>query len=204
MSAPTEHDRLNDLALRHSILRESDFRESDISATSIARAVTKGTLERLAPGVYRHTNAKWDENINLSVVAARVPQAVIVLVSALQFHQIGSHQAHSIWLLLRNNAVAPRIDYPQIEVIKSGIEDSFTCGVDTHRLNGIDVRITNPTRTVVDCFKYRNRVGLELCLEALKDLLHSPEHHTTPAQIMEYAKLQSVSTVILPYLEALV
>jgi len=171
---------------------------------AISRAVAKGDLERLNCGLYRHPDAEWDEHLSLSEVAARTPQAVIVLISALQFHQIGTHQAHSVWIQLRNNAVPPRISYPPIEVVKTGINEAFTQGVQTHRLNDIDVSITTPARTVVDCFKYRRRVGLELCLEALKDLLTSKQHRTNPAEIMKFATSQRVSSVIRPYLEALV
>jgi len=204
MSAPTQLEKLMTMARRQAMLRERDIRENGISSTTISRAVAKGNLIRLSPGLYHHPDAVLDEHFSLSEVAARVPQAVIVLVSALQFHQIGTHQAHSIWLLIRNNAVAPRIDYPPLEVVKSGIEKAFTKGVETHLLNDIQVRITNPARTVIDCFKYRNRVGLELCLEALKDVLSSSRHRVTPDQLMDYAKPLRVATVIHPYLEAVV
>ncbi|MGJ8641523.1 MAG: type IV toxin-antitoxin system AbiEi family antitoxin domain-containing protein [Opitutaceae bacterium] len=204
MSQATEQQRLLQLALSRSLLKESDIRAHGISSTAVSRCVAKGELERLSCGLYRHPEAEWDEHLSLSEVAARVPQAVIVLVSALQFHQIGTHQAHSVWIQLRNNAVPPRIAYPPIEVVKSGISEAFSKGVQTHRLNDIDVQITKPARTVVDCFKYRRRVGLELCLEALKDLLTSKQHRASPADIMEFATLQRVSSVIRPYLEALV
>lgn len=111
-----------------------------------------------------------------------MPRAVIVLVSALQFHRIGTHRAHSVNILLRNNAVAPRTDYPPIEVFKSGIEAAFTEGIEIHRLNDIEVPVTDPARTVVDCFKYRSRLGLDLCLEALKEVLRSREHLVKPAR----------------------
>ncbi len=198
----TEHKRLMDLALQHVLLRERDIQLAGISRTTIGRAVASGELERLSPGVYRHPESSWDENLNISEVSARVPHAVIALISALHFHLIGSHQAHSVWILLRNNAVAPRISYPPIEVIKSGVDAAFENGVESHQLNDITVHITSPARTVVDCFKYRNRVGLEVCIEALKDVLQQKK--TTPAEIMELAKMQRVTKVIQPYLEAII
>jgi predicted transcriptional regulator of viral defense system len=204
VSDSTEQQRLRQLALSRSLLKDSDIREHGISSTAVSRAVAKGELERLSCGLYRHPDAEWDEHLSLSEVSARVPQAVIVLVSALQYHQIGTHQAQSVWIQLRNNAVAPRISYPAIEVVKTGINEAFTVGVQIHRLNDIDVKITTPARTVVDCFKYRRRVGLDLCLEALKDLLASPQHRVTPVDILEFASIQRVSSVIQPYLEALV
>lgn len=200
----TEQDRLLALAARHALLREKEIQRAGLSRSSVSRAVKAGLLERVSRGLYRLPDAPWDEHLNLSEVAARVPRAVIVLVSALQFHQIGTHQAHSVYLLIRNNAVAPRIDYPPIEVVQSGIDAAFTEGIEIHPLNDIDVPITNRARTVVDCFKYRNRLGLDLCLEALKDVLRSREHRVMPAEIMEYAKFQRVTTVIRPYLESIV
>jgi len=200
----TEQEQLLELASRHVLLREREIKRAGISSTAVSRAVKAGLLERANRGLYRLPDAPWDEHLNLSEVAARVPRAVIVLVSALQFHQIGTHQAHSIYILLRNNAVAPRIDYPPIEIVKSGIDAAFTAGVKIHRLNDIEVPVTTPARTVVDCFKYRNRLGLDLCLEALKEVLRSREHRVTPAQLMEFAKLQRVGTVIRPYLESLI
>ncbi len=199
----TEQDQLLELARSHSLLREREIRRAGISSTAVTRAVAAGTLERTSRGVYRLPDAPWDEHLPLSEVAARVPRAVIVLVSALHFHQIGTHQARSIWILLRNNAVTPRLNYPPIEIVKSGIDSAFTVGVETHRLNDINVPITTPARTVVDCFKYRRRLGLDLCLEALKEVLRSQNHRVTPAQLMEFAKLQRVGTVIRPYLDSL-
>lgn len=199
----TEQDRLLELARGYSLLQEREIRRAGISSTAVTRAVAAGALERTSRGLYRLPDAPWDEHLTLSEVAARAPRAVIVLLSALHFHQIGTHQARSVWILLRNNAVTPRIKYPPIEVVKSGIESAFTAGIETHRLNDIDVPITTPARTVVDCFKYRRRLGLDLCLEALKDVLRSQDHRVTPAQLMEFAKLQRVGTVIRPYLDSL-
>ena len=197
-----EHKRLMELAHQHVLLRECDIQDAGISRTAIGRAVASGDLERLSPGVYRHPDSTWDENLHISEVSARVPHAIIVLISALHFHLIGSHQAHSVWILLRNNAVAPRISYPPIEIVKSGVDAAFEKGIETHKLNDITVRITTPARTVVDCFKYRNRVGLDVCLEALKDIIK--EKKASPAEIMELAKMQRVSKVIQPYLETLI
>lgn len=200
----TEQEHLLKLAGRHVLLREREIQRAGISSMAVTRAVRAGKLERINRGLYSLPDAPWDENLNLSEVAARVPRAVIVLVSALRFHQIGTQQPHSIYILIRNNAVAPRIDYPPVEIVKSGIDAAFTSGVEVHRLNDIEVPITSPGRTVVDCFKYRNRLGLDVCLEALKEVLWAKHHRVTPAELMEFAKLQRVSSVILPYLESLV
>jgi predicted transcriptional regulator of viral defense system len=200
-----KQQQLLELAKRSHLVRDATLREAGISSTVISQAVKAGELIRLSRGVYQHPDAEVDENVSLSEVAARVPMAIVTLISALQFHQIGTQQAHSVWILLKQNAVTPRIDYPSIEVVRSKVASAFTAGIKQHTLNGIKVQITNPARTVVDCFKYRNRVGLDVCLEALKDVLSgNATTKVNASQIMEYAKAQRVSSVIRPYLDALV
>ncbi len=196
----TKAAHLAQFARDRQILRAKDLREAGFSSATIAAAVTSGEIERVSRGVYRHKDAPWDEHLNLSEVLARVPQAVIVLTSALNFHGIGTHQAHAVSILLKANAVAPRLDYPPIEIVKSTNPDAFTEGVEVHDLNGIAVPITNPARTVADCFKHRSKLGLELCLEALREVLRSGK---SPADILAYARMNRVEKVMLPYLEAL-
>ena len=197
----TQTDALLKLARQHPLLRASDVRVAGISTSLLSRAVKNGQLERLSRGIYRHPDTPWDEHTQLAEVSARVPQAVIVLISALNFHQIGTHQAHSTWLQLKNNAVAPRIDYPPIEIVKTSIADAFAKGIEVHQLNGIAVPITTPARTVADCFKYRSRLGLELCLEALREVL---AQKVKASEILEFAKMIRVDKVMLPYIEAMV
>lgn len=196
-----QRSHLQQLARESCLLRDEQLREAGISSTVISQAVKAGELIRLSRGVYHHPEAELDEYLSLSEVAARVPQAVITLLSALQFHQIGTQQPHAVWILLKQNAVTPRIDYPQLEVVRSKVASAFSKGVVTHSLNDIPTQITNPARTVADCFKYRSRVGLDVCLEALKDVLSKG---VKPTEIMDHAKAQRVSSVIRPYLDALV
>lgn len=196
-----QRTQLQQLAKASRLLREETLREAGISSTVISQAVKAGELIRLSRGVYHHPEADLDEHLSLSEVAARVPNAVITLLSALQYHQIGTQQPHAVWILLKQNAVTPKIDYPPIEVLRSRVAAAFFEGVVTHSLNDIPTRITTPARTVVDCFKYRSRVGLDVGLEALKAVL---TNGVKPTEIMRFAKLQRVSSVIRPYLDALV
>lgn len=197
----SRRSQLEQLARKSQLLRDETLREAGISSTVISQAVKAGELIRLSRGVYHHPATELDENLSLSEVAARVPHAIISLLSALQFHQIGTQQPHAVWILLKQNAVTPRIEYPPIEVVRSKVASAFSEGVVRHPLNDIPTLITDPARTVVDCFKYRNRVGLDVCLEALKDILSKG---VKPTEIMDYAKSQRVTSVIRPYLDALV
>ena len=196
----TQFETLMELAGKKPLLRASELRVAGVSSSILSRAVRDGALEQVSRGLYRRPNAPWDEHLALSEVVARVPQAIIVLVSALNFHQIGSHQAHAVSIQLKQNAVTPRIGYPSLEVLRSTNPKAFSEGVEVHLLNGIAVKITTPARTVADCFKHRSKLGLELCLEALKEILHSG---TRPAEIMNYARMNRVEKVMMPYLEAL-
>jgi len=190
-----------ELARGEPLLRAVTVRKAGLSSVTLTRALRSGALEQVSRGLYRLPDAPWDEHLALSEVAARVPQAVIVLVSALNFHQIGSHQAHAVSILLRQNAGTPRIDYPSLDVIRSSKPQAFTEGVEVHTLNGITVKITTPARTVADCFKHRSKLGLELCLEALKEVLRSG---IQPAEIMNHARMNRVEKVMMPYVEAMV
>ena len=197
---PTQFETLMELARDRPLLRAADVRAAGVRSSIVTRAVRNGALEHVGRGLYRSPDAPWDEHLALSEVAARVPQAVVVLVSALNFHQIGSHQAHAVSIQLRPNAVTPRIDYPALEVIRSTNPQAFSEGVAVHVLNGIAVKVTTPARTVADCFKHRSKLGLELCLEALKEILRSGMQ---PAEIMNYARMNRVEKVMMPYLEAM-
>ena len=197
---PTQFETLMELARDRPLLRAADVRAAGVRSSIVTRAVRNGALEHVGRGLYRSPDAPWDEHLALSEVAARVPQAVVVLVSALNFHQIGSHQAHAVSIQLRPNAVTPRIDSPALEVIRSTNPQAFSEGVAVHVLNGIAVKVTTPARTVADCFKHRSKLGLELCLEALKEILRSGMQ---PAEIMNYARMNRVEKVMMPYLEAM-
>jgi len=192
--------QLLELAKSRPLLLAKEIREAGIAHATLSAAMTAGKIERVNRGVYRHVDAPWDEHLHLSEVIARVPKAVIVLISALNYHQIGTHQAHGVWIQLKQNAVTPRIDYPAIEVIRSRNDWAFTEGVEIHDLNGIAVPITNPARTVADCFKHRSKLGLDLCLEALRDTLQAG---TKTREILAYARLNRVENVMIPYLQTL-
>ncbi len=193
-------DLLLEFAKERPLLLARELREAGISHSTLSAVMASGQIERVSRGVYRHVDASWDEHLHLSEVAARVPKAVIVLVSALNYHQIGTHQAHRVWIQLKQNAVTPRIDYPAIEVIRTRNDWAFTKGVEIHDLNGIEVSITNSARTVADCFKHRSKLGLDLCLEALREVLGSG---TKPSEILSYARLNRVENIMIPYLQTL-
>lgn len=159
-------------------------------------------VERVGRGLYRLAENGSYNHPDLVEAAVRIPKGVIVLLSALNFHGIGTHPAWEVWIQLPANFPTPRIAYPPLRIIRSRMPGAFAEGVETHQIAGHPVRITDVDRTIVDCFKHRNKVTLEVCIEALRERLSTRRHSLQ--SLHRYAKLMGVSRVMQPYMEALV
>ena len=149
--------------------------------------------------MYRRPNYEATENHSLVEIASYVPECVICLLSALQFHKIGTQLPPAVWIALPSFASKPKLPI-RIEVVHMN-SAGLAAGADGHILEGKAVRIFNPAKTVADCFKYRSSVGLDVALEALKQCLN--KRLASPAEIYDYAVVDRVSNTIAPYLEAL-
>jgi predicted transcriptional regulator of viral defense system len=161
----------------------------------------KGFLQRLSRGLYSVIQAEITEHQTLIEVAKTYPDAVVCLLSALLFHNLTTQLPRRVWLAVENKAWAPRKGPVRFEVVwLTG--RSFSEGIEIHDIQGVPVRVYNPAKTVADCFKFRNRVGTDVAVEALRETLR--ERRATPAEIMGYAEICQVSTVIRPYVEALI
>ena len=160
----------------------------------------KGQLIRVGRGRYVLPQAEHSENLGLALVAAAVPQSVICLLSALRFHGIGTQAPHEVWIAVAQGAARPRLDYPPVRVtLVSG--SAFTFGVERHQVDGVPVRIYSPAKTVADCFKFRNKIGLDVAIEALREALRAKR--CTREELWAAGKVCRVTTVIRPYLEAI-
>ena len=181
--------------------RPRDLEPLDIPFAELRRLVDAGTIEKVGPGLYRLTAAEPSEFETLAMVASAAPSGIICLLSALGFHRIGTQVPHEVWLALDRKARRPvRIPAKLRFVRFSGA--MLTYGVETHRILDVPVRITSSARTVVDCFRYRTKLGLDVALEALRDALGSGT--ATVDQITRAAEVCRVRTVIEPYLEAII
>jgi len=159
-----------------------------------------GVLERVSRGVHRLTELPALSDPDLVTVAVRVPKAVIALISALHFHGLTAEIPHAVSIALPRGTATPRLDWPPLEVHwLSGRHLSY--GVDVHHRDGIDLRVYSPAKTVADCFRFRNKLGTDVAVEALKTGLQ--EGRFTQAELMRAAAVCSVERVIRPYLEAL-
>lgn len=141
------------------------------------------------------------EHTDLAAVAKRAPKAIICLLSALRFHELTTQNPFEIWMMIDRTAWRPQIKHPPVRVIRAS-GASLAEGVDIHEIEGVEVRITAPAKTVADCFKYRGKVGTEIAIEALRDCWR--QRKATMDEIYRYAKIDRVANLMRPYMESLV
>jgi len=201
MPIATSSTRLLRLARRHGSVSRQEVTEANIHTQTLSRLVRAGTLERVARGHYRLPNAPVTEHHGLALVAAAAPKAVICLLSALSFHQIGTQLPHEVWIALDRRSRRPSLRYPRLRVVRFG-GDALTAGVETHSIEGETVRVYSVAKTIADTFKYRNKIGLDVALEALRDAWRA--RRFTMDKMYNYARICRVERVMRPYLEALV
>ncbi len=158
-----------------------------------------GLLERLSRGVYRLAELPAPGKYDVVTVAERVPDAVLCLISALDFHEIGTQIPAWVNIAIGPKAWHPRFDYPPVRVYRMSGE-ALTAGVEEHTIDGTPVMVFSPAKTVADCFKFRSKVGLDVALEALRETLRS--HRATRGEIMHFAAIDRVTKIVRPYLEA--
>jgi predicted transcriptional regulator of viral defense system len=157
-------------------------------------------LEALSRGVFVLASAPLPASPDVYAVMRRVPQAVLCLVSALEFHEIGTQIPSAVQIALPRSVRPPKIGYPRVQVFNMN-ERALRAGVEQHSMAGAEVRVFGVGKTIADCFKYRNRIGLDVALEALQEVVRSRK--VTPAAIMAFARVDGVETVVAPYLRAL-
>ena len=199
-SASTESQTLLSLAEGREILSQKEIKEAGLSRTCVSRLVRSGELERLGRGLYRHPSAPISEHHDLLMVMSKAPSCVIALISALYFHKLGTQLPRAVWIQIMANAREPRMERPAIEIVRTRLPELMTEGVDQHQIGGVTVAITNPARTVADCFKHRNRVGVDVAVEALKELLKRDRNSMN--DLMLYAKTNRVDQIMMPYVTA--
>ncbi|MBC8120576.1 MAG: transcriptional regulator [Gemmatimonadaceae bacterium] len=161
----------------------------------------RGIVEQVSPGVWRDLRVEPSIHHSLVEPAFRSPRGVVCLLSALQFHELTTQQPAAVWFAIANKAQPPKTVESRLRVIRMS-ETSLSAGVETHQIEGVPVQIFCPAKTVADCFKFRNQVGLDVALEALRDCYRRRLYST--ADLLHYAKLCRVANVMRPYLEAVV
>ncbi len=196
----THTTRLLRLARQKGLVRPCDLDDLGIPRIYLSRLKTSATLEKVGRGLYRLPDHPVTEHESLVIVARRVPQAVLCLLSALQFHELTTQLPRHVWIALPKGSHAPRIDYPPVKMIKYSGE-AFTEGVELHRRDRVQLRVYSVAKTVADCFKHRNKIGLDVALEALRDSRRQKK--ASADDLWRYAKICRVANVMRPYLEAI-
>ena len=198
--APTSYDRVLQLAREKGAITARDLREAGLPRQYLQRLFERGVLERVGRGVYTAADADVTENHTLVEATRRVPHGVICLLSALRFHDLTTQNPFEVWLAIDHKAWAPEVDaIPMRIVYMSG--PALDEGVEEHEAEGVTLRIYGAAKTVADCFKYRNKVGIDVAVEALHDFRRHPDYDADA--LWRYAKVCRVSRVIRPYMEAI-
>jgi predicted transcriptional regulator of viral defense system len=193
-------ERVIRLARTYGVVRPQDLREIGVPREYLRRLRDEGVLEQPGRGLYVLAEAKPTEHQTLLEVCKRVPHGVICLLSALQFHGLTTQLPQDVWIAIGAKTWAPKLAYPRLRIARFS-PATLAYGVDERRIGGAVVRVFNPAKTVADCFKFRNKVGLDVALEALRDCLK--QKRATPDELWNAAKVCRVANVIRPYLESL-
>ena len=198
-TAPTRREQLSQLAQEAGILRARDLDAHGIARVYLKPLLASGQLVQLGRGLYALADMEVSEYQTLLEAMARAPNGVIALASALRFHGLTTQNPWKVWMLRETGSHIPQGDYPPLAVFQAK-GDSFHQGIEVHTIEGKTLRVTCIAKTVVDCFKYRNKIGLDVALEALKECLN--ERRATREELRRYAKICRIERIMAPYVEA--
>lgn len=189
--------KIIDIAAQKGRITSADLVDIGASRTSLAYLASRGILRRIARGIYVPAG-HIANNETFQSVSLAVPHGVICLLSALQFHEITTQMPVEIWIAIERNHTVPKYKDNPLRVVFVS-ETHFACGIEEHQIQGVTVRVYSPAKTVVDCFKFRNKVGIDVAREALKESL--AQGKATVDEIYRYAKICRMLNVMRPYLE---
>ena len=197
---PTHEQQVLRLARARKLLRARDVAEHGLPTIALTRLVQAGKLQRVARGLYGVPGAKTSEHRSLAEVSARVPKGVVCLLSALRVHEIGTQAPFEVWLAIPQHMATPRLDQPAIRVVRMS-DEALAKDVERRDIDGVKVPVFNAARTVVDCFRFRNKIGLDVALEALRDGWR--QRKFTMDDLWRHATRGRVANVMRPYIEAI-
>jgi predicted transcriptional regulator of viral defense system len=181
-------------------LRMSEAMRLGMTRYMLYALLDRGEIERVSRGVYRLVDLPPIGNPDLVTIGLRVPNAVVCLVSALSFHELTTQIPHEVSIAIMRGSRAPRIDHPPVH-IHSFAKAAYGAGIEDHTIDGVTVRIYNPEKTLADCFKFRNKIGMDVMQEALRT--YRTRRKTNFDEVIRYAEICRVEKVMRPYLEAL-
>ena len=195
----THTQRVLDLVHQKGMLRPSDLDGIGVPRVYLTRLTANGQLEKAGRGLYRLPDSQPSEHESLATIATKVPQAVFCLLTALQFHELTTQLPRQVWIAMPRSSHVPKIDYPPVKMVQfSG--DAYTQGIEVYKRDQVTLQVYSVAKTIADCFKHRNKIGLDVALEALKNA--RTQKKASANDLWHYAKICRVANVMRPYLEA--
>ncbi len=200
-SMQSNKETILNLTRQKGILRARDLDEQKLSRVVLSRLVSDGHLLQLSRGLYSLPDRVVTERATLAEVAIKYPNSVFCLLTALQIHELTTQSPHQVWLAVDPKARAPQMSYPPLKVARFSRE-ALEAGAETMKIDGVvSVLVTCIEKTIVDCFKYRNKIGIDIAIEALQEAWRSKR--MSMDKTWEFAKICRVTNVMRPYLESL-
>jgi len=201
MATPNTHtDKILDLVRKAGVLRPRDLDAYGIPRTYLSRLVSAGKLQRIGRGLYVLPGRNVSEHRSLAEACKRVPKGVVCLLSALRYHELTTQAPFEVWLAIGEKAWRPRVDYPPLRVVRFS-SAALESGIEEYQVEGVTVPLFTPAKTVADCFKYRNKIGLDVAIEALRECWRS--QRCTMDELWKYAKVCRVQNIMRPYMESI-
>ena len=197
----TQRDTVRNLFHQKGLVRMRGLRDAGVGSETVARLVREGAVTRVARGLYQLAEVVPDARRSFAEASALVPKGVICLISALQFHELTLQMPSVVWIAIDRTGWKPKVEYPPMRFVRFSSR-ALREGMKRHLIEGIEVPIFEPAKTIVDCFRYRNKIGLDIALEGLREGLRTKR--ATPDQLWEFARTARVWSVIRPYVEAMV
>jgi predicted transcriptional regulator of viral defense system len=199
MRDDTHIQRVLDLVRQNGMLRPGDLNGVGIARVVLTRLTASGQLEKVGRGLYKLPGINASEHETLATVATKVPQAVFCLLTALQFHSLTTQLPRQVWIAMPRGSHTPKIDYPPIKMVQF-TGQAYTEGIEFFERDQVMLRVYGVAKTVADCFKHRNKIGLDVALEALRDA--RSQKKASADELWYFAKICRVANVMRPYLEA--
>jgi predicted transcriptional regulator of viral defense system len=198
MKQDTQIHRVLELARHKGMLRGSDLTEIAVPRVVLTRMISKGLLERVAHGIYREAGTQGSAHESLATIAIKAPQAVFCLLTALQFHELTTQLPRQVWIAMPRGSHTPKIDYPPIKMVQFANE-AYATGIEVVERDQVPLKVYCAAKTIADCFKHRNKIGLDVAIEALRDA--RMQKKVSADDLWHYAKICRVANVMRPYLE---
>jgi predicted transcriptional regulator of viral defense system len=194
-------EKIKEMCGEMGIVRPRDVESAGIHREYLLRMCRNGELTRVGRGMYAQPDTLTSGDVTLAQAAKMAPDAVVCLLSALHFHNLTTQIPHQVWMAIGNKQWKPQIDYPPLKVVRfSG--NAFTYGVEKHIIDRVPVKIYSPAKTVADCFKFRNKIGFDVAMEALRETWRNKK--ASMDELWKAAEVCRVANVMRPYLESIV